>query len=137
MGQGIRTALTSVIADELEANWNRVIIKQGTGDEKYGDQNTDGSKSVRLLYQTMREMGASVKQMLIEAASRTWSVPISECRAENHFIIHSDGRKLEYGELVELAKTFEVPEKITLKSPKDFRRRIYLNRMLRTSAHID
>ncbi|PHQ55650.1 MAG: twin-arginine translocation pathway signal protein [Lutibacter sp.] len=128
MGNGVRTSLTSVIADEMEADWEKVIIKQGTGDKKYGDQNTDGSRSIRYLYETMRQMGAMAKAMLITAAAQTWQVSESECNAENHFIIHSDGKKLGYGDLVEKAKTLEPPTDIKLKDPKDFK---YIGKYLR------
>ncbi|MDW5288060.1 xanthine dehydrogenase family protein molybdopterin-binding subunit [Formosa sp. PL04] len=121
MGQGIRTSLTSVIADEMDADWDRVSVKQATGNAIYGNQNTDGSKSVRLLYQTMREMGATTKAMLITAAAQYWNVPESECKAENHFIIHSSGKTIGYGALVPIAKTLIAPTNVTLKSPKDFK----------------
>ncbi|WP_456421148.1 molybdopterin cofactor-binding domain-containing protein [Lutibacter sp.] len=121
MGNGVRTSLTSIIADEMEADWNKVIVKQATGDAKYGDQNTDGSRSIRYLYETMRKMGAMAKAMLIAAAAKKWQVSESECIAENHFIIHSSGKKIGFGDLVEIAKTLEVPTDITLKSPKDFK----------------
>jgi len=129
MGNGVRTSLTSVIADEMEADWNKVIVKQATGDAKYGDQNTDGSRSIRYLYETMRKMGAMAKAMLIAAAAKKWQVSESECTAENHFIIHSSGKKLGFGDLVEIAKTLEVPTDITLKSPKDFK---YIGKNLRS-----
>ena len=121
MGNGVRTSLPSVIADEMEADWDRVSIKQATGDKKYGDQNTDGSRSVRYLYTTMRQMGATAKAMLIAAAAQKWEVPASECTAENHFIIHSSGKKIGFGDLVEIAKTLEVPTEVSLKDPKDFK----------------
>ena len=120
MGQGVRTSLTSVIADEMEADWKKVIVKQAIGDAKYGNQNTDGSRSVRTLFQKMRQMGATVKSVLITAAAKSWNVPESECTAENHFIVHTSGKKIGFGDLVELAKDLEIPEKVTLKSPKDF-----------------
>jgi len=121
MGNGVRTSLTSIIADEMEADWNKVIVKQATGDAKYGDQNTDGSRSVRYLYETMRNMGAMAKAMLISAAAKKWQVPESECTAKNHFIVHSNGKKISFGDLVEIAKTLEVPTDVKLKSPKDFK----------------
>ncbi|XMO85875.1 xanthine dehydrogenase family protein molybdopterin-binding subunit [Algibacter sp. AS12] len=121
MGQGVRTSMTSIIADEMDADWNRVIVKQATGDSKYGNQNTDGSRSIRTLFEKMRQMGATVKSVLISAAANTWNVPESECRAENHFIIHSSGKKIGYGDLVETAKTLEIPKKVKLKDPKDFK----------------
>jgi isoquinoline 1-oxidoreductase beta subunit len=121
MGNGIRTSLTSVIADEMEADWNRVTVKQGTGDSKYGDQNTDGSKSIRTFFKPMREMGATTKAILITAAAQKWQLPAAECTAENHFIIHKSGKKIGFGDLVEIAKTIEVPKDVQLKSPKDFK----------------
>lgn len=128
MGNGVRTSLTSVIADEMDADWNRVIIKQATGDTKYGDQNTDGSRSIRYLYETMRQMGAMVRAMLISAAAKTWQVPESECTAENHFILHTSGKKIAFGDLVETAKTLEPPTDVKLKNPKDFK---YIGKHLR------
>jgi isoquinoline 1-oxidoreductase beta subunit len=77
MGNGVRTSLTSVVADEMEADWNRVSVKQATGDAKYGDQNTDGSRSVADFYDTMRTMGAMTRMMLITAAAKKWQVPES------------------------------------------------------------
>ena len=121
MGNGVRTSLPSIIADEMEADWSRVSIQQATGDQKYGDQNTDGSRSIRYLFETMRQMGATVKMMLLTAAAKKWEVPMSECSAVNHFIIHTSGKKIGFGELVEIAKTLEVPTDVTLKDPKDFK----------------
>lgn len=129
MGNGVRTSLTSVIADEMEADWSKVTVKQATGNAKYGDQNTDGSRSIRYLYETMRKMGATAKAMLISAAAKKWQVPESECIAENHFIIHTSGKKIGYGDLVEIAKTLETPTNLTLKSSKDFK---YIGKNLRS-----
>ena len=120
MGNGVRTSLTSIIADEMEANWSKVTVQQAIGSAQYGDQNTDGSRSVRYLYETMRKMGATAKTMLIAAAAKEWNVLESECIAKNHFIIHKSGKKIGFGELVNIAKTLETPSKITLKSSKDF-----------------
>ena len=121
MGNGVRTSLPSVIADEMEADWSKVSIKQATGDKKYGDQNTDGSRSIRYLFDTMRQMGATAKAMLITAAAKTWNVPEIECRAQDHFVVHISGKKIAYGDLVDLAKTLEVPTNVTLKEPKDYK----------------
>lgn len=121
MGQGVRTSITSIIADEMEADWDRVTVKQATGDVKYGDQNTDGSKSVRLMFDIMRQLGAATKSILISAAAQKWEVPESECKAENHFIIHESGKKIGYGDLVEIAKNLEAPTEVTLKDPADFK----------------
>ncbi|AOW11095.1 xanthine dehydrogenase family protein molybdopterin-binding subunit [Flavobacterium gilvum] len=129
MGNGVRTSLTSVVADEMEADWNRVTVKQAVGDKKYGDQNTDGSRSVTYLYETMRKMGAMTRMMLISAAAKKWQVPESECTAQNHFIIHSSGKKIGFGELVDTAKTLPIPTNIIYKNPKDFK---YIGKTLKS-----
>src|SRR5215210_3232669 len=104
MGTGIRSVLPTVLADEMEADWKRVRIEQALGDQKYGSQNTDGSCSIRDFYDAMREAGATARLMLELAASEKWAVPVAECKAQNHFIVHtSSGRKLGFGELVALA----------------------------------
>ncbi|WP_281228336.1 xanthine dehydrogenase family protein molybdopterin-binding subunit [Flavobacterium aquiphilum] len=121
MGNGVRTSLSSVVADEMEADWSRVTVKQAVGDEKYGDQNTDGSRSVTYLYETMRKMGAMTRMMLITAASKKWQVPENECTAKNHFILHSSGKKIGFGELVDTVQTLPVPTTISYKNPKDFK----------------
>jgi isoquinoline 1-oxidoreductase beta subunit len=112
MGTGIRTSLPLVAADELDADWNRVRIEQGVGDTRYGDQNTDGSRSIRDFYDAFRVAGASAKSMLISAAATQWSVPTSECTAVNHEIVHAkSGKKIGYGALVPAAAKLPVPKK--------------------------
>ncbi|WP_269223541.1 molybdopterin cofactor-binding domain-containing protein [Flavobacterium sp. IMCC34518] len=129
MGNGVRTSMTSIVADEMEVDWKRVKVKQAVGDAKYGDQNTDGSRSVTDFYETMRTMGAMTRMMLITAAAKTWQVPESECTAQNHFIIHTSGKKIGFGELVDLVKTLPVPTNITYKKPKDFK---YIGKTLKS-----
>ncbi|HEY0522832.1 MAG TPA: molybdopterin cofactor-binding domain-containing protein [Stellaceae bacterium] len=110
MGTGIRTGLPMVLAGELEADWRRVTVHQATGDKKFGDQNTDGSRSVRQFYGPMREAGAAARQMLEAAAARTWKVPAGECRARNHEVVHGPtARRLGFGALVSVAATLPVP----------------------------
>jgi isoquinoline 1-oxidoreductase beta subunit len=124
MGTGIRTALPMVVADELEADWKRVKIEQATGDAKYGNQDTDGSESIRDFYEPMREAGATARMMLESAAASKWGVPASECQAKNHEIVHlKSDRKLGFGELVPLAAHQPVPKKEVLKfkSPAEYR----------------
>jgi isoquinoline 1-oxidoreductase subunit beta len=112
MGTGIRTSLPLVAADELDADWNRVRIEQGVGDTRYGDQNTDGSRSIRDFYDAFRVAGASAKSMLVTAAAAQWSVPASECTAVNHEIVHAkSGKKIGYGALVPAAAKLAVPAK--------------------------
>ena len=124
MGTGIRTALPMVVADELDADWNRVKIQQAIGDRKYGDQNTDGSNSIRSFYEPMRRAGATARTMLEQAAAAQWSVPVSEVQAKNHEVVHAaTGRKLGYGDLAAAAAKLPVPAVDTLKykSPADYR----------------
>ena len=124
MGTGIKTDLPLIVADELEADWNRVRIVQAQGDARYGDQNTDGSRSTWQFYQAMREAGAAARQMLEAAAADTWHVPPRECRAENGAVVHAaSGRRLSFGDLVEAAAEQPVPtaDRLRLKDPKDWR----------------
>jgi isoquinoline 1-oxidoreductase beta subunit len=118
MGTGIRTSLPMVAADELDADWSRVRIEQGLGDPKYGDQNTDGSRSIRDYYAAFRQAGASARRMLVGAAAAQWSVPVAECVAQNHEVLHrASGRRLGYGALVPAAARLPVPkaEELTFK----------------------
>ncbi len=117
MGTGARTSLPMVVADELEADWARVKIVQADGDEpKYGNQDTDGSRSLRHFLQPMRECGAACRAMLEAAAAQKWGVPVSEVHAEHHEVLHaSTGRKIGYGELAEAAAQIPVPATDTLK----------------------
>lgn len=110
MGTGIKTGLPMVLADELEADWNRVKIVQADGEVKYGDQNTDGSRSMRQFYQPLREAGAAARQMLEEAAARVWNVDPASCHAQNHAVMHEPtGRRLGFGDLVKVAADLPLP----------------------------
>jgi isoquinoline 1-oxidoreductase subunit beta len=111
MGTGIRTTLPMVAADELDADWKRVRIEQGIGDPRYGDQNTDGSRSIRDFYVAFRQAGASARAMLVSAAAAQWNVPASECQTRNHEVVHqASGRTLGYGALVPAAAKLAVPK---------------------------
>jgi isoquinoline 1-oxidoreductase beta subunit len=124
MGQGIRSTLPAVVADELEADWNRVVVRQAIGDAKYGNQWTDGSRSVTMFLQPMREAGAAARQMLVAAAAGTWGVAAAECEAREHRVWHqASGRSLDYGELAESAAAQPVPgpEQLELKPASKFR----------------
>src|SRR6202521_4289360 len=116
MGSGNRTGLPRIVADELDADWARVKVVQATGDEKYGDQDTDGSHSVRSFFDTLREAGATARLMLVRAAAAQWGVPASECTTSPHMVVHkASGKKLGYGELAATAAKLEVPKKEELK----------------------
>ena len=125
MGTGIRTSLPMVVADEMEADWSRVHVRQAPGDEtKYGNQDTDGSRSTRHYLMPMRQVGAAARAMLEAAAAKRWKVPVNEVTASNHFVVHTPtGRKLGFGELAADAAKQPVIEtsKLRLKDPKDFR----------------
>ena len=123
MGTGIRTSLPLVIADEMEADWKRVKIVQAVGDEKYGDQNTDGSYSVRMFFMPLRKAGATVRLLLEQAAAKEWGVEVSTCKAQNHEVVHTSGKSLGFGYLAEKAAALPLPDEssIALKSPKDFK----------------
>jgi len=124
MGTGIKTDLPLVLADELEADWNRVKVVQAQGDPKYGDQNTDGSRSTWQFFGPMRVAGATARQMLETAAAQTWNVPVGECQAQNSFVAHAaSGRKLSFGDLAKVAAAMAVPplRQVRLKDRKDWR----------------
>jgi isoquinoline 1-oxidoreductase subunit beta len=125
MGTGSRTSLPMVVADEMEADWSRVKIVQAPGNEqKYGNQDTDGSRSIRHFIQPMRACGAATRQMLEHAAAITWGVSDTECRAQNHKVVHGPtGRSLGFGELAVTAAALKTPSlnSLTLKDPSQFR----------------
>ncbi|VEL96687.1 isoquinoline 1-oxidoreductase beta subunit [Alteromonas sp. 76-1] len=133
MGQQIRTALAQIVADEMEASWDKVVVIQGKGDPKYGDQNTDGSRSIRYNMQRLREMGASVRHLMQQAAATRWDVPFDSCSAVQHVVTHTSGKTLTYAELVNDALKITPPEldRITLKERSEWR---YINTAM---AHID
>jgi len=116
MGTTSRTTLPLVVADELDADWKRVKIEQAIGDQRYGDQNTDGSHSIRSFYDAMREAGATARFMLIQAAAHEWGVPAAQCETDLHVVVHrSTNRRAGYGELASAAAKLPVPDKRELK----------------------
>jgi isoquinoline 1-oxidoreductase beta subunit len=125
MGQGVRTSMPMIVADELEADWKRVKVIQAPGDEKrYGNQDTDGSRSTRHFFMPMRTCGAAARMMLESAAAERWKVPVGEVQAKNHEVVHAkSGRKLGYGQLAAAAAKQPVPprDQVKLKDPSQFR----------------
>ena len=125
MGQGVRTSLPMVVADELEADWRRVRVRQAPGDEaRFGNQDTDGSRSVRHFFAPMRRCGAAARTMLEQAAAARWGVPVAEVAAANHEVVHRPtNRRIGYGALAVAASGLPVPSRDTLrlKAPAQFR----------------
>jgi isoquinoline 1-oxidoreductase subunit beta len=124
MGSGNRTGLPRIVADELDADWNRVKVVQAIGDAKYGDQDTDGSHSVVSFFDPLREAGATGRLMLVRAAAQTWNVPEKECTTDSSCVMHkASGKKLGYGELASAAAKLPVPKKeeVQLKARSDWR----------------
>src|SRR5690348_7844579 len=117
MGQGVRTGMPMIVADELEADWKRVRVVQATGDEKrYGNQDTDGSRSTRHFFEPMRRCGAAARTMLEAAAAARWGVAVSEVEARNHEVIHAkSGRRASFGSLAQAAATQTVPARETVR----------------------
>jgi CO/xanthine dehydrogenase Mo-binding subunit len=122
MGQGVRTALPMILAEELEADWKQIEIEQAGASTLYGDQGTGGSASVKTTWDPMRKAGAAAREMLISAAALTWGVARSTCAAEKGSVVHAaSNRRLSYGELAAKAATLPVPTDVTLKQPKDYK----------------
>ena len=101
MGTGVRTSLPLIVAEEMEADWSRVRVQQAHGDEvRFGNQDTDGSRSTRHYLMPMRQIGASARMMLEAAAAKRWGVPASEVKAVNHEVVHQEsGRRIGFGDL--------------------------------------
>ncbi|WP_041355890.1 xanthine dehydrogenase family protein molybdopterin-binding subunit [Melioribacter roseus] len=122
MGQGVRTALPMIVAEELEVDWRKIKIEQAEGDPKYGDQITGGSTSVRKSWDPLRIAGATAREMLIAAAAARWNVKPSDCKAENGYVVNKlNNKKVGYGDLVEEASKLPVPQNVKLKDPKDYK----------------
>jgi isoquinoline 1-oxidoreductase beta subunit len=125
MGQGIRTSWGMVVADELEADLGRVKVLQAQGDQaRYGNQDTDGSRSMRHHFEPLRRIAAAARQMLEQEAAARWGVPVTEVKAENNGIVHAaSGRRLDFGALAKGAAARPVPprDSLVLKGTSQFR----------------
>lgn len=124
VGQGVKTSLPMILAEELEVDWKDVVVEQGDLDAAYGSQFTGASTSVLKNYQPLRVLGATARSMLVTAAAQTWGVPERDCHAERSAVHHAaTGRSLAYGALASKAATLPVPSAraVHLKHPKDFK----------------
>jgi isoquinoline 1-oxidoreductase beta subunit len=125
MGQGIRTGFGTVIADELGADLARVKVLQAPGNQaKFGNMDTDGSRSMRHHFGPLRRIAAATRQMLAEEAAAQWGVPVTEVKADNHGMMHGpSNRRLEFGALAKGAAARPVPpaDKLVLKPVSEFR----------------
>jgi isoquinoline 1-oxidoreductase beta subunit len=121
MGQGVKTALPMVIAEELDVDWASVDIEQSPWDTRLENQFSGGSLSIRLNFTAMRQAGASAREMLLQAAANRWQVPVAELHTDKAVVLHDrTGRKLTYGDLAADAARVPVPEEPVLKPIEDF-----------------
>ena len=122
-GQNVKTSMPMIVAEELDVDWNMVEVEQAPlNTESYSRQFIGGSQAIRRGWEVLREVGASARQMLIEAAAQSWDVPREELSTQLGFVQHeASGKKAGYGELASLAASIAIPEEVKLKDPKDFR----------------
>ncbi len=121
IGQGIKTAFPIIVAEELDADWSKVKVEQSPLDtKKFERQLTGGSGAIRHSWERLRKAGATARAMLVEAAAKKWSVPVSECSTSQGMVMHSSGKKLGYGELVTDAAKLTPPKEVKLKDKSQF-----------------
>ena len=122
VGQNIKTSFPMIVAEELDADWQKVSVIQAPFDtSRFERQVTGGSGATPASFKKLRRAGATARQLLVDAAAKQWNVPSSECRTENGFVIHTSGKKLSYGELAAEASKLPVPQDVKLKDRKDFK----------------
>lgn len=122
MGQGVKTSLPMIVAEELDVAWEQVTIAQGDLNPAYGRQFSVGSQSTPSNFTPLRRAGATARAMLVQAAAQTWSVPASECTTDSGTVMHrASNRRATYGELATQAAAITPPANVPLKDPKDFK----------------
>ncbi|HEV8506839.1 MAG TPA: molybdopterin cofactor-binding domain-containing protein [Chitinophagaceae bacterium] len=122
IGQGVKTSLPMIIAEELCVDWKKVQVELAPLDSKYGDQTAGGSGAIRGRFAALRTVGATARDMLVQAAALTWKVPSAECTAEDGSVVHkASGKKLTYGALSSKAASLDIPSRPMLKNRKDFK----------------
>jgi len=123
MGQGVRTALPMIVAEELDADWDMIRVETAPAGEEYGNQETGGSTSIQTYWTPLRQAGAAARQMLITAAAQLWQVDAATCITNNGEVIHQESnQKATYGDLANIASQVPVPEpeSLKLKTPDEF-----------------
>ncbi len=123
IGQNVKTSMPMIIAEELDVNWDHVVVEQaGLDTKKYTRQLAGGSQSIRQGWESLRMAGATARRMLLEAAAKQWEVPVEELTTDQGIIYHkASNQKMGYGEIASAAGGMEVPEEIELKDPKEFK----------------
>ena len=121
-GQNIKTSMPMIVAEELDADWSKVIVEQAPLDtENYTRQFLGGSQAIRVGWTPLRTAGATARALLVQAAAQSWDVPISQIKTDNGFLIHEGSNKrVNFGEVASLAATLPIPEEVPLKNPSDF-----------------
>ncbi len=123
IGQNVKTSMPMIVAEELDVDWNKVVVEQAGYDiSKYTRQLAGGSQSISHGWQSLRMAGATARRMLLEAAASQWQVPISELTTDAGIIYHKASKqKMGYGDIASAAAEIEIPEEVDLKDPKDFK----------------
>lgn len=121
MGQGVRTSLAMIIAEELDLDWSKIRIEQASTGPEYTNLNTGGSGTIYRAWRSLRPAAATAREMLLRAAAKDWSVDRATLLTENGFVIGAGGRKRTYASLAAIAATLEVPKDVPLKASKDYK----------------
>ncbi len=122
LGQNVMTSFPMIVADELDADWNKVKVLQAPLDKKFDRQTTGGSGAIPHSWKRLRTAGATARYLLVAAAAKNWNVDAGECTTEKSFVIHgATNKKISYGELAEDASQITVPADVKLKNRKDFK----------------
>ena len=122
IGQNVKTSMPMIVAEELDVDWENVIVEQaGLDTKKYKRQLAGGSQSIRQGWQSLRMAGATARRMLLETAAKEWGVAVSELTTDAGIVKHTSGKTIGYGELANAAALMPVPEEVNLKDTKDFK----------------
>jgi isoquinoline 1-oxidoreductase beta subunit len=122
IGQGVKTSMPQIVAEELEVDWQQIEVQQGLLDAKFGAQFAGGSTGIKSNFDALRKAGACAREMLVEAAARRWNISLDQCQASSGKVVRKDtGAALSYGELAAAAAKLELRDNPRLKDRKDFK----------------